>query len=60
METDGAVALFSHSREKYNLIYNKYMGNSDSKSYSAVTKAMPYGRSNKANGKSLKENSSFL
>ena len=42
METDGAVALFSRSKEKYNLVYIKYIDNEDSKPYFAVTKAMPY------------------
>ena len=45
MESDGALALFRRSIQKYNLIYKTYVGDGDSKSYSTVSKACPYGPS---------------
>ena len=43
METDGALALFKRSLSKLGLTYKTYIGDGDSKSYSTVGKAMPYG-----------------
>ena len=42
IETDGATVLFSRSVEKLNLVYKIYIGDSDSKGYAIVYKAMPY------------------
>lgn len=43
METDGAVAIFRRSIEKLGLMYKKYVGDGDSKSYTTVSNAQPYG-----------------
>ena len=43
MEADGALALFKRSQSKLGLTYKTYIGDGDSKSYSTVAKAMPYG-----------------
>ena len=43
MEADGALALFKRSQSKLGLTYKTYIGDGDSKSYSSVAKAMPYG-----------------
>ena len=43
MEADGALALFKRSQSKLGLTYKTYIGDGDSKSYSGVAKAMPYG-----------------
>ena len=42
MEADGALALFKRSQSKLGLAYKTYIGDEDSKSYSAVAKAVPY------------------
>ena len=43
MESSGAVALFSRSKEKLGLLYKTYIGDGDSKSYTAVCQSQPYG-----------------
>ena len=43
MEADGALTLFKRSQSKLGLTYKTYIGDGDSKSYSTVGKAMPYG-----------------
>ena len=43
MESEGAVEIFARSVEARNLIYKKYVGDGDSKVYSAVRYSMPYG-----------------
>lgn len=43
MEAEAAVLLWKRSRERNNLEYHTFIGDGDSKSYSAVKKAMPYG-----------------
>ena len=43
MEADGALALFKRSQSKLGLTYKTYIGDGDSKSYSTVANAMPYG-----------------
>ena len=43
MEADGVLALFKRSQSKLGLTYKTYIGDGDSKSYSTVAKAMPYG-----------------
>ena len=45
MESEGAIALFERSKEKLGLMYTTYIGDGDSKSYTAVCAAMPYGPS---------------
>ena len=44
MESEEALALFWRSIKKY-IIYKTYIGDGDSKSYSVVSKSMPYGPS---------------
>ena len=43
MESEGAVEIFARSVEARNLIYKTYVGDGDSKVYSAVRYSMPYG-----------------
>lgn len=43
METDGALALFQPSADKLGLMYTTYIDDGNSKSYSTVSKAQPYG-----------------
>lgn len=43
MEVDAAVKIFSRSEEKHGLRYTKYIGDGDSKGYSAVVAADVYG-----------------
>ena len=43
MEADGALALFKRSQSKFGLTYKTHIGDGDSKSYSTVAKAIPYG-----------------
>lgn len=43
METAGAVIMFGRSFRKHNLRYNPYVSDGDSKAYSAVCEAAPYG-----------------
>ena len=43
MEADGALALFKRSQSKLGRTYKTHIGDGDSKSYSTVAKAMPYG-----------------
>ena len=43
METDGVLTLFQRSLEKHNLVYNKFTGSGDSKSYVAVSSAQSFG-----------------
>ena len=38
MESEGAVEIFARSVEASNLIYKTYVGDGDSKAYSAVSK----------------------
>ena len=42
MESEGAVEVFARSAEARNLIYKTYVGDGDSKAYSAVRDSMPY------------------
>lgn len=42
MESAGAVAIFSSSVEKYNLIYNEYLGDGDRSSFKDVVESEPY------------------
>ena len=44
MEAKGVVECFSTSVEKYNLQYNEYLGDGDSKSCKEVCEADPYGK----------------
>ena len=41
-ETEGVVALFQISLEKYNLVFKTFIGNGNSKSYIAVRSVQPY------------------
>ena len=43
MEVDGVVKMFRRSQEKYNVKYHHYIGDGDSKLYSALCQAKPYG-----------------
>ena len=43
METDGSVALFQRSIKANKLGYTTYIGDGESKSYSAVSNSQPYG-----------------
>ena len=43
MESEGAVEIFARSVETKNLIYKTYVGDGDSKAYSAVRDSIPYG-----------------
>ena len=43
MESDGAIALFEDSVHYRKLIYKTYIGDGDSKAYSAVRNSMSYG-----------------
>ena len=43
MEADWVLALFKRSQSKLGLTYKTHIGDGDSKSYSTVAKAMPYG-----------------
>ena len=43
MESEGAVEIFARSVEARNLIYKTYVGDGDSKTYSAVRDSMPDG-----------------
>ena len=43
MESDGAIALFEDSVHYRKLIYKTYIGDGDSKAYSAVRNRMPQG-----------------
>ena len=43
MEPDGAVALFERSMEERKLLYKTYIGDGDSKAYSAVVNSLPSG-----------------
>ena len=45
MESEEALAFFRRSIKKYNIIYKTYIGDGDCKSYSVVSKSMPYGPS---------------
>ena len=45
MESEGALAHFRRLIKMYNIIYKIYIGDGDSKSYSVVSKSMPYGPS---------------
>ena len=42
MESEGPLAHFRRSIEKYNIINKTYICDGDSKSYSVVSKSMPY------------------
>ena len=43
MEAYGALGLFKRSQSKLGLTYKTHIDDGDSKSYSTVAKAMPYG-----------------
>jgi hypothetical protein len=43
MECAGALVLYRRSISRYNLRYNPYVGDGDSKSYSTVNNSQPYG-----------------
>ena len=43
MELDGTIALFERSMQYRKLIYKTYIGDGDSKAYSAVCNSMPFG-----------------
>ena len=43
MESEGVIEMFARSVEFRNLIYKTYVGDGDSKAYSAVRDSMPYG-----------------
>ena len=43
MESEGTVEIFAKSVETRNLIYKTYVGDRDSKAYSAFRDSMPYG-----------------
>ena len=43
MEADGVLSLFKRSQSKLGLTYKTCIGDGDSKSYSTVAKAIPYG-----------------
>ena len=42
MESDGAIALFECSVQFRKSVYKTYIGDGDSKAYSAVCNSMPY------------------
>ena len=42
MDAAGAVEIFSRSIKKNGLIYNEYLGDGDSSSYSEVVSSEPY------------------
>lgn len=43
MEVDSVVEMFQRSLEKLGVMYKNYIGDSDSKTYSGILKAAPYG-----------------
>lgn len=43
MEVQGAVEIFSRSENAYNVRYTQYLGDGDSKGFSAVQEMQPYG-----------------
>lgn len=43
MEVDAMIELFSRSVEKHGVMYTKYVGDGDSKSYTVIVNAKPYG-----------------
>lgn len=43
MEVHGAVEVFKRSLSRYNVKYTDYLGEGDSKAYSAVVESKPYG-----------------
>jgi hypothetical protein len=43
MESAGAIAIFCSSLSKFNLRYSHYIGDGDTKAYSKVREARPYG-----------------
>ena len=43
MEVDAVIELFKHSVEKFRVMYRNYIGDGDSKKYSGILKAAPYG-----------------
>lgn len=44
MEVQGAKDIFNHSVSAYNVRYTKYLGDGDSKSFSAIQTMNPYGQ----------------
>ena len=46
MEAAGAMEMFQKSIEKYNLIYNKYLGDGDTSSFKAVVDSKSYEKYN--------------
>lgn len=43
MEVDSIVEIFKRSIEKYNVQYRNYIGDGDSKTYTGIVNAHPYG-----------------
>lgn len=43
MEVQGAVEILSRSENAYNVRYTQYLGDGDSKGFSAVQEIQPYG-----------------
>ena len=43
MESAGAISIFCSSLSKFNLRYSHYIGDGDTKAYSKVREARPYG-----------------
>ncbi|KYM96705.1 hypothetical protein ALC62_00134 [Cyphomyrmex costatus] len=43
MEVEAAISMFKRSVEKFNVQYRNYVGDGDSKTYSGILKAAPYG-----------------
>lgn len=44
MQVDAVVEMFKRSEEKHNVQYKNYIGDGDSKTYTAILKAAPYGK----------------
>ena len=43
MEVDGVLEMFATSEEKYEVRYENYIGDGDSKTHKALVDAQPYG-----------------
>lgn len=43
MEVDAVITMFKRSLEKYQVRFRNYIGDGDSKTYSGILKAAPYG-----------------
>ena len=43
MEVDAVIEMFKRSVEKFRIVYKNYIGDGDSKTFTGLSKAAPYG-----------------